>query len=321
MPADLFFVKKPAHFAHEFRAGVRRARFAAGAGVFCHDYAAVEVGGVFLFNHIRESGVKGGVHIRGQAAGAAEHVARLQPFHAGEIRDEIFEIGGVEAGVAIAARLLLIGEDGDRRIFRLFAGKGRHSGRVCAHTVVMAVAADHAAVKADVAHREGGHELKLRAEEIALHNAVFFMEQLHNIELHKLAALIAAEGPAADENVELLAPHAVCKRALHLLLCQMGEQVGYNEFRLIRLLADAHIDLAAVAADDHAVQREGNCRPLVFFDAAVIMGFEQGHLKILIEWVGLEIKAGRINMRRGNPHAFSHALFPDDGENNGFFPV
>ena len=51
------------------------------------------------------------------------------------------------------------------------------------------------------------------------------------------------------------------------------------------------------------------------------MGFEQGHLKILIEWVGLEIKAGRINMRRGNPHAFSHALFPDDGENNGFFPV
>ena len=62
-------------------------------------------------------------------------------------------------------------------------------------------------------------------------------------------------------------------------------------------------------------RERGNCRPLVFFDAAVIMGFEQGHLKILIEWVGLEIKAGRINMRRGNPHAFSHALFPDDGEN------
>ena len=185
----------------------------------------------------------------------------------------------------------------------------------------MAVAADHAAVKADVAHREGGHKLKLRTEEIALHNIIFLVEQFHNVELHKLAALIAAEGAAADENIELLAPHAVRQCALHLLLCQMGEQVGHHEFRLIRLVTDGHIDLAAVAADDHAVQGEGDCRPLVFFDAAVIMGFEQGHLKILIKRVGLEIQAGGVNVRRGNPHALAHALFADDGEDNGFFTV
>ena len=147
------------------------------------------------------------------------------------------------------------------------------------------------------------------------------MQQLHDIELHKLGFLIVFKRAAADEHVQVLARKSLCQGFCVLLLRKMRQKVGHAKARLIFLFTEAYRDFLPVFQHDRTVQGKRNRRPLVFFDAAVIMGFEQGHLKILIEWVGLEIKAGRINMRRGNPHAFSHALFPDDGENNGFFPV
>ena len=185
----------------------------------------------------------------------------------------------------------------------------------------MPVSSDHAAVQTDVAHREGGHKLQLCAEKIAFHHAVFFVEQLQNIKLDELAALIAAEGAGADENIELLAAHAVRQRALHLLLRKVGQQIRHYKFGLLRLIADGNVYLCAVAAHDYAVQGERDRRPLVFFDAAVVMGLQQRHLKILIKRIGLKVKARGVDMRRGDTHALAYALFADDGKDDRLFPV
>ena len=111
----------------------------------------------------------------------------------------------------------------------------RHRG-VRAYPVVMAIRADHAAVEAHVAGGEGGHGLQLRGEEVAFHDAVFFIENLQNIQLDQLAALIVPEGPGADEDVQILSLDPFHHGALHLLGSQMGQQIGDAENRIARVL-------------------------------------------------------------------------------------
>ena len=102
----------------------------------------------------------------------------------------------------------------------------------------MAVAADKAAVKADIRDSRRGHEFKLCGEEIRLRDSVFFVEKLHDIELHEVAALVASEGQAADENVEFLALYDLGGLALAHGAVKMREQVGYDELRLAVSVAD-----------------------------------------------------------------------------------
>ena len=49
---------------------------------------------------------------------------------------------------------------------------------------------------------------QLRGQEITLYNAVFFMDQFHQIQLHQLRSFILPERTAADENIQVL-PSAV----------------------------------------------------------------------------------------------------------------
>ena len=78
----------------------------------------------------------------------------------------------------------------------------------------MAIAAYDTAVKADIDHGSCGDKLKLRAEKILLHNSVFFIEELEDIEFHKLAAAVASERQTSHKDIELLTLDALRKRAL-----------------------------------------------------------------------------------------------------------
>lgn len=109
---------------------------------------------------------------------------------------------GLHAGHALGADLLLVGEDADGGLLRRFELQdGRELG-VGADAVVMAVGADHAAVKAQVPRVGGRDGLKLSGDEILLHDAVFLVQDAHDGKLDAVRAVVVGLGPAADEDVE-----------------------------------------------------------------------------------------------------------------------
>ena len=102
----------------------------------------------------------------------------LQALLHGQVSYKIPEIIRVQAGVAVGTGFLLVGQDGDDRVIRDFLVQNSHQRRIRAHPVVVAVAADHAPVKADIRHLERRHQLQLGGKKIILSDAVLFVQEL-----------------------------------------------------------------------------------------------------------------------------------------------
>ena len=183
----------------------------------------------------------------------------------------------------------------------------------------MAVAADEAAVKADIRNSRCGNELQLCGEEIRLGDAVFLVEKLQNIELHEVAALVASERHAADKNIEFLALDDLRSLALAHGAVKMREQVADNELRLALFVADGDSYLLAVRLDDNAVERKRDCRPLIFLYTAVVVSLEERNLAILVHGVGLDIETGRVDMRRRDLDSVAQRACAENGENDRLF--
>ena len=85
----------------------------------------------------------------------------------------------------------------------------------------------------------------------------------------------------------------------------------------------AHVDgdLGAVLADDLAVHGQGDGGPLIFLDAAVVVGLQQGHLAGFIQGDGLQVDAGAVDVGRGNAHTPLHALFANNRQAQCLAPV
>ena len=71
-----------------------------------------------------------------------------------------------------------------------------------ADAVVVAVSADEAAVKAEVAGVHGRDGLQLGGDKVLLDDAVLLVQQLQNGEADAVGAVVIALRPAADQNVE-----------------------------------------------------------------------------------------------------------------------
>ena len=67
----------------------------------------------------------------------------------------------------------------------------------------------------------------------------------------------------------------------------MGQQIGDAELRVILILAQNDIYIRAVLFYYPAVKGKGNRGPLVFFDAAVLVGLEQSQVVLFIQGIGL----------------------------------
>ena len=78
-----------------------------------------------------------------------------------------------------------------------------------------------------------------------------------------------------QDHVELFRVKGVGHGLGDFFLCQMRQQVSYGEHRIAGVLAQHDLDGRAVLFDDHAVQCERPVQPLIFEDAAVVMGLEQ----------------------------------------------
>lgn len=69
------------------------------------------------------------------------------------------------------------------------------------------------------------------------------------------------------------------------------------------------------------MQGQGNGRPLVLLDSAVIVGVEIGQIAVLVQGVGLEIQAGRVNVGRRDGHPVGNRPAANYREQQGFIPV
>ena len=118
----------------------------------------------------------------------------------------------------------------------------------------MAVSADHAPIQSQIPGAEGGNSRQLSGHKVALHNAVLLKKQAGNVQLHPLTGGVILEGHAADENVQLFSLDSLHHRQLHLILGQMGQQIGDAEDGLISLLTNGDIHGGAIPLDDHAVK-------------------------------------------------------------------
>ena len=175
----------------------------------------------------------------------------------------------------------------DRRLFRRF--KDRRQRRIGADLVVVSVAAEQASVKSYVSDFISRYAGQLGAYEISFGDTVFFIEQSENVFAQLIVAVFA--GSRSDENIKVLARYAIRHGFSHLVLAKMRKQIGHVKNGIALILADADLDLFAVSFYNDSVKRERYRRPLILFDTAVIVGFEERHLAVLIERILLDIKA------------------------------
>ena len=63
----------------------------------------------------------------------------------------------------------------------------------------------------------------------------------------------------------------------------MGKQIGDHKLRIAFIFSDVDFNLLTVGADDDSVKRQGHGRPLVFLYSAVIVGFKEGKLAVLVK--------------------------------------
>ena len=231
-----------------------------------------------------------------------------------EVGHERLERLRLHTGYAVGAGLLLVGENAHgRALRRALEIKDRAQLGIGAHTVVLPVGADHAAVKADVARRERRHGGELRRQEVLLRNAVFIMQQREHGELHTVAALTGIRH-AADDDIECLAGDALLHGLAQLILAKVRQEVCDDKLRLIRLAADGDVDRAAVLERDRAVQLQRDRDPLVLLDAAVIMRLKIRQLRILVHRRLLEIEARGIDVRARDHTAVIERLLAEHGQ-------
>ncbi len=172
-------------------------------------------------------------------------------------------------------------------MLRRFAVQNRFQGGIGAHPVIVAVSADHTAVKADIRRTEGGNKGDLCGDQVAFHNTVLLMEQLHHVQLVKLLTLGVLQRQAADENVQVFSGKGLRQLLAHLIPSQVGQDIGDGKLGVFRPVADIHGDLCAVLPHDLSVHGQGDRRPLVMLDPAVIVGLQQRQLICLVQRNGL----------------------------------
>ena len=92
----------------------------------------------------------------------------------------------------------------------------------------------------------------------------------------------------------------------------MNQDIADTEYRIIFLLTNCKGNHASVLFHNDSVQSQRKGNPLVFLDAAIIMGIQKSHLGILIKRILLQIKTGRINVGTQDVHALLHRFRTND---------
>ena len=226
-----------------------------------------------------------------------------------------------KAGGAVGAHFFLVCQNAYRSVFRLFHTQLRLQRGIGAHTVIVAVRADHTAVKAHIRRLDGRNGLQLRAGKITFGDAVFLVQERQRIQLDALFQLFVRIRQRADHDIQLLAPQTVRQRAFILLCAQVRQQVRHAKHRVSRFLAQADFHLGAVLAVHYTVQGQRRGSPLVFANPTVIMRLEQRDVAVLVQRIRFEVKTRGINVRYHQTHALVQRALAQRSQKHGLAAV
>lgn len=169
-----------------------------------------------------------------------------------ELVDKIDEDTALHAGVAVASRLLLVGENRDHGVLAFGL---EHCGErgISAYEIVVSVCTDHGAVKSYIncvsaGTRQSSAEMKSSSQMpyFSLRRAMAF----------SLTASFS-EPSAGVCEIRTLSPSPVnAWLLLILLLCEVGKKIGNAEYGIAGLVAELDVYACSVGTDDNAVERK-----------------------------------------------------------------
>ena len=93
----------------------------------------------------------------------------------------------------------------------------------------------------------------------------------------------------------------------------MRQEVVDEQDGIARVFADGNIDAAAVGFIDDADQRQGQADPLVFQQAAVIMGLEVDDFVLFDNGHGLDVQPRAVDMGADDFQPLFDGVRADDG--------
>jgi len=117
-----------------------------------------------------------------------------------------------------------------------------------------------------------------------------------------------------DGDIEFFGHEGFFHGLLALLAGQMRQQIEHREDGIALVFADADRDDPPVHIDDGAVQGQGPGQPLVFLEAAVIVGLHKRDLTFLVQRVLLQIQMRGVGMGRDQAQALRQRLCSPPGQ-------
>ena len=252
-----------------------------------------------------------GEHV-GVSHAAAQGKWRLKTSKRQDLCHDVLKEEGIHASGANGANLFLVGQDGDGGTCRSVALKLRNQGRVGAAAVVVTIAQDHGAIKAHVASRTCRNNLKLSGEKVCFLNAIEVLQDIDDVSLNSflwlitlcisgfLAILAPNKWTIANNKIQHLALDDLGSSLSKLLSAQVDEKVGDAENRVSWILANAYVYDATVFKCKNAMNCQRNSDPLVFFDAAVVVGVKGSKLIAFLERILLDVQARGVDVSTKN---------------------
>ena len=228
-----------------------------------------------------------------------------------QIFQKIRQIRGAQTSVAVAAGFFLVRENRHCGVYRCFAVQQSTKCRISTNAVVMTIAADHTAVKSQFSNRKCRNGFQFCRQEIGFGHAVFFMQNVQDIQLDLFALLVLVERHRTYQQVQFFAADNFRCRTLHLLRCQMRQQVGHTEYRITGIFPDVYLYRSTVSLYHNTVQGQRNRSPLILLDTAIVVGLEHCQFMILIQRILLHIQTRRIDMCRTKTHTFCNRCSTD----------
>ena len=229
-----------------------------------------------------------------------------------ELHDEFHEIGGFHTGVAVGADFFFISQKSCLGLHAGFRMEDRFQVGKGADAVVLAIGSDEGAVETYVAALGGRDEFELSSGEVFFFDAVGFLQHVHE----NFLRLQIFFGIGAGDGLQLFTGDAVGQGLLHLVLGHMDQKVGHVENRVV--VIEAHIDFyfLAIFGVYHADQSQRDAGPLVFLDAAVVVGAEIHDAFLLMDRVCFEVQTRGVDVGAYDLDACMHRFFADNGQDH-----
>ena len=208
-----------------------------------------------------------------------------------EVLHKALKRRALHAGHAVGARLLFVCQQADAGLVRVLNIKQSSQRRICVDSVVVPIAADHGTVDTDFADIESGNCRQFGRDEVLLHDTVSIVQEAQNGQLYSVFSIVSIRG-AADQDIQAFSRDPFGQCFLHLVFCQMRQQISDHETGIARFAADDNVNGLSAFQCYNTVQFQRDGNPLVFFDAAVIMRLKIAHLILFIQRNLFEIQAG-----------------------------